>query len=271
MPFPCGADAENVPFQLLQHRLAVATIAVALAATAGVFLFARPEYRPPHSAATAIPIPSYVTPAAHGWTWPHGLPGFRFGDDMRSTNIFGVNWATLSALRIASPAARVDPQSLRVLAAVRLRPHEPMYLLVGGRGALGRTCIGAQAGPAAPRFFCPEQLAGHVAIVNVAAAPSYSGRWPIYIGGVVSAAVTRITVWTAGMGYTDMRSGKPVFHLQGPQVVFQRRYKTWGTFESFDAQPVPWNARIDFYGAHGEKLASLPLRFTHPASSVYLR
>jgi hypothetical protein len=264
-----SVDTKSVSESFIQHRLAIAIVAVAVAVTAGVFLFARPQYRPPHSG-TAIPVPSYVTPAAHGWTWPRGLPGFRIGDDMRSTNIFGVNWATLSTLRIASPVARVDPQSLRVLSAVRLRPNEPSYLLVGGRGALGRTCIGAQAGPAIPRFFCPEQLAGHVAVVNVGALASFNGRWPIYVGGVVSADVTRVTVWTAGMAYSDMRSGTPVVRAQGPQVVFQRTYKTWGTFESFDAQPVPWNARIDFYGAHG-KLASLPLRFTHPGSSTYVR
>lgn len=255
---------------LLQHRLAVAIVAVALLATAGVFLFARPQYRSPHSSMKVVPTPSYVTPATHGWTWPLGLPGFRIGDDMRSTNIFGVNWAALSALRIAAPAARVDPQSLRVLAAVRLRLREPFYLLVAGRGALGRTCIGAQAGPVAPRFVCPEQLAGRVAVVNVAVVPSYSGQWPIYIGGVVSAAVTRVEVWTAGMTLTVVRGAKRTVHPQGPQVVFRRAFKTWGTFESFDAQPVPWKARVDFYGVHG-KLASLPLRFAHPGSYVFVR
>jgi hypothetical protein len=258
-----------VTSDFVRHRLAVAIIGVAVAATAGFFLFARPQYRPPHSAGKAISVPSYVTPAAHGWTWPHGLPGFRVGDDMRSQMIFDVNWATLSALRIAAPAARVDPQSLRVLAGVRLRPHEPSYLLVAGRGALGRTCIGAQAGAVAPRFICPEQLAGHVAVVNVAAVQSFNGTWPLYIGGVVSAAVTRVDVWTAGMKRTVMHGASRTVHPQGPQVVFRRGYKTWGTFESFDAQPVPWNARIDFYGAHG-KLASLPLRFAHPGSTVFV-
>jgi hypothetical protein len=258
-----------VTSSLLRHRLAVLIVAVALLATTGVFLFARPQYRPPHSSMTNIPVSSYVTPAAHGWTWPLGLPGFRIGDDMRSTNIFGINWATLSALRIAAPVARVDPQSLRILAAVRL-PHEARYLLVAGRGALGRTCIGAQAGAVGPRFFCPEQLAGHVAIVNVGVEAHYSVYWPIYIGGVVSAAVTRVEVWTAGMTLTVVRGAKRTVHPQGPQVVFRRGFKTWGTFESFDAQPVPWNARVDFYGAHG-KLASLPLRFTHPGSYVFVR
>jgi len=255
---------------LLQHRLAVAIVAVAVAATAGVFLFARPQYRPPHSTMTTVAIPSYVTPAARGWTWPLGLPGFRIGDDMRSGNIWGVDWATLSALRIAAPAARVDPQSLRVLDAARIRPDERSYVLVSGRGVRGRTCIGVQPGPAAPRFFCPEQLAGHVAVVNVGVPAPFGGHWAILIDGVVSAAVTRVDVWTAAMTSIELRGAKRIVHPAGPQIVFRRGYKTWGTFMSLDAQPVPWNARVDFYGAHG-KLASLPLRFTHPGSYVYVR
>jgi hypothetical protein len=259
-----------MPPQLVRHGLAVAIVAVAVAATAGIFLFARPQYRPPHSSGKAISVPSNVTPAEHGWTWPLGLPGFRVGEDMRSQMIFAVNWATLSTLRIAAPAARVDPQSLRVLAAARLRPNQPSYLLVAGRGALGRTCIGAQPGAIAPRFVCPEQLAGHVAVMNVAAMAPYNSSWAIYIGGVVSAAVTRVDVWTAGMKQTVMHGATRTVLPEGPQVVFRRGYKTWGTFESYNAQPVPWNARVDFYGAHG-KLASLPLRFTRPGSSVFLR
>jgi hypothetical protein len=256
---------------LLQHRLAVAIIAFAVSATAGVFLFARPQYRPPGSSLEVLSIPSYVTPAARGWTWPHGLPGFRIGDDMRVGNIFGVGWATLSALRIAAPPSRVDPQSLRVLGAVRLRPDTRWNLLVAGRDVRGRTCIGVQPGPAAPRYFCPEQLAGHVAVVNVAAQAPYGGNWSIYVNGVVSAAVTRVDVSTAATTWIEMRKyGKRVVHPVGPEVTFRRGDRTWGTFESFRGQPVPWNARVDFYGAHG-KLASLPLRFTKPGSYVYVR
>jgi hypothetical protein len=255
---------------LRQHRLAVAIVAVAISATAGTFLFARPQYRPPGSSLKAVPIPKFVGPAARGWVWRHGLPGFRMGADMRAGNIFGLDWGNLSGLRIAAPAARVDPQSLRLLGAARLRPDEPLYLLVAGRDVRGRTCIGAQPGPAAPRFFCPTALAGHVAVVNIGVEPSFSGRWPIYIDGVVSASVTRVTVTTAAMTWIDMRSGKRVVHPQGPMVVFRRSDKTWGTFESFAGQPVPWNARVDFYGARG-KIASLPLRFRRPGSYVYVR
>jgi hypothetical protein len=255
---------------LFDHRLAVAIVAIAVCATAGIFLFARPEYRPPGSSLKAVPIPSYVTPAASGWTWPRGLPGFRVGDDMRSSNVYGVTWATLSGLRIAARPAHVDPQSLRVLGAARLAPHEPPFLLVSGRDAHGRTCIGAQPGPSAPRFFCPAQLAGRVAVVNVGVEPSYNGRWPIYVDGVVSAAVTRVTVTTAGMLESDVSVGKRVVHVAGAQVVYLRSARSWGTVESYVAGPRPWSARVDVYGAHG-KLATLPLRFTHPGAYVFVR
>jgi len=255
---------------LFDHRLAVAIVALALCATAGVFLFARPQYRPPGSALKAVPVPSYVTPASSGWTWRRGLPGFRIGDDMRSGNIYGVDLAALAHLRIAARPAHVDPQSLRVLGAARLGRHEPPFLLVSGRDGRGRTCIGSQPGPAAPRFFCPAQLARRLAVVNVGVEPSHNGRWPLYVDGVVSAAVTRVTVTTAGMTWTDMRSGKPVVHLAGPQVVFRRGDRTWGTFESYVAGPRRWSARVDLYGAHG-KLATLPLRFAQPGAYVFLR
>jgi hypothetical protein len=190
---------------------------------------------------------------------------------MRAGNIFGVGWATLSALRIAAPPSHVDPQSLRVLGAARIPPGTRSTLLVAGRDVRGRTCIGVQPGPAAPRFFCPEQLAGHVAVVNATAQVPYGGNWSIYINGVVSAAVTRVDVSTAATTWIEMRNnGKRVVHPMGPEVMFRRSDRTWGTFTSFRGQPVPWNARVDFYGAHG-KLASLPLRFTKPGSSVYVR
>ena len=255
---------------LFDHRLAVAIVAIALCATAGVFLFARPGYRPPGSALKAVPVPSYVTPASSGWTWPRGLPGFRVGDDMRSSNIYGVTWSTLSHLRIAARPAHVDPQSLRVLGAAQLGRREPAFLLVSGRDARGRTCIGAQAGPAPVRFLCPAQLAHHVAVVDVGVEPSYNGRWPLYVDGVVSAAVTRVTVTTDGMTWTDMRGGRRVVRLSGPQVVYRRGDRSWGTFESYVGGPREWSARVDLYGAHG-KLATLPLRFTRPGAYVFVR
>lgn len=258
---------------IARYRLSLAIVAFALSATAGVFLFARPEYRGPGSAAHDVkPLP-YVSPASHGWTWPLGTPGFRIGHDESRWNMSAIRWRDLSALRIAARPAGVDPQSLRVLGAARLLPgpRERPFLLVGGRDAHGRTCIGAQPGDEAPQFFCPAQLRGYVAIVLAAPRPAFvSGEWSIYVSGVVSAAVTHATITTAGATNTVIHGTKRTVTPEGPYPFYDRAtyVHTWGTIESYRGQPVPWSARIDFYGAHG-KLASLPLRFTKPGAYVY--
>jgi hypothetical protein len=255
---------------LAEHRLAAAIVATALAATAGFFLFARPQYRPPGGGHDAKPL-SYVSPAERGWTWPHGLPGFRMGHDEDRWNMSAIHWLDLTGLRLDARGAGVDPQSLRVLDAARLRPRVKPYLLVAGRDARGRTCIGAQPGPARPAFFCRAQLAGHAAVVIAAPQAPYDTSWSVWVNGVVNASVKSVTIETVGVTWTDWRSGKPVVHPQEPLEIFHREgNRTWGTFTSYQSQPVPWNARLVIYGAHG-KLATLPLRFTRPGASVYLR
>jgi hypothetical protein len=182
-----------------------------------------------------------------------------------------VHWSDLSSLRIAARPAGVDPQSLRVITAARLRPGARPFLIVGGRDARGRTCIGAQPGEVAPQFFCPAQLHGRIAIVLVAPQPFYpAGGWPIVVEGVVSAAVTRATITTDGATTVTVRGTKRTVRPQGPETLYDRATfnHTWGTITSYRGQPVPWSARIDFYGAQG-KLASLPRRFTKPGAYVY--
>jgi hypothetical protein len=255
---------------LAEHRLASLIVAAALAATAGVFLFARPQYRPPGGGHQAKPL-SYVSPAARGWTWPHGLPGFRIGHDEDRWNMSRIHWRDLTWLRLAARGAGVDPQSLRVLDGARLRPRAKLKVLVAGRDARGRTCIGAQAGAARPAFFCPRQLGGHHVVLIAAPQASYDKSWAIWVNGVVDASVKSITIETKGVTWTDWRSGKPVVHREQPLEIFHREGNhTWGTFTSYHSQPVPWNARLVVYGVHG-KLATLPLRFTRPGATVYLR
>ena len=259
-----------MPF-LLQHRLAAALVGVAIAATGAAFMFTLPRYHSGRPVLHRYVAPSYVVRAEHGWTWPHGLPGFRIGHDESRWNFARIHWNDLATLRLAAPAARVDPQSLRVLDAARVTGRSKPYLLVAGRDARGRTCIGAQPGPEPVQFFCPQQLRGHVAVVIAAPQPYYPRLgWAIHISGVVSADVTSITLMSAGVMWRDMRRGKPVLRSQGPRLLLQNGDKTFGTFSSFVGQPVPWNARLDFYGAHG-KLASLPLRFHGPGAYVYVR
>ncbi len=258
---------------VLRYRFSLGIVALAISATACVFTLARPEYRGPGSAAHDVKPLAYVSPASHGWTWPLGIPGYRIGHDESRWNVSAIHWRDLSALRIAARPAGVDPQSLRVIDGQRLMPgpRERPFILVGGRDAQGRTCIGAQPGDEAAQFFCPAQLRGYVAVVLVAPRPVFThGRWSIFVDGVVSAAVTRATITTDGATNTIVRGTKRTVTPEGPFPFYDRATydHTWGTIESYRDQPVSWHARIDFYGAHG-KLASLPLRFTKPGAYVY--
>ena len=233
------------------------------------------EYRGPGSAAHDVKPLSYVSPASHGWTWPLGTPGFRIGHDESRWNMSAIHWRDLSALRIAARPAGVDPQSLRVLEAARLLPgpRERPFLLVGGRDAHGRTCIGAQPGNEAPTFFCPHSSATASRSSSSHLGPPFvSGAWSIYVNGVVSAAVTR------GDDHDGRRDehGRPRHEAHGhagravPVLRPHHLRAHVGDDHVVPRQPVPWNARIDFYGAHG-KLATLHAPLTKPGAYVVPR
>jgi hypothetical protein len=243
-----------------RYPLSLAIVLGAVIATTGAFLFARPQYRPPHQ--------SYVPPApgvagpVRGWTWERPIPGFRFGHQEERWNLSQLRWADLAPVRYGARGAGADPQSLRVLDAARLAPGVRPYALVAARG-----CVGVQLEGSA-RFFCGAELRSSVGVMLASARANYGRGWSIYIDGVVPAEVTRVTVTTAGSTSTDARSGVPVVKPAGPQDVWRRGWKTWGTFASYVTQPVPWNARVDFYGEHG-LLATRELRFSHPGERVY--
>ena len=237
---------------LAAHRLPAAIVALAVASTAAFFLFARPEYRGPGSPAHDVKPLSYVSPAAHGWVWPLGTPGFRIGHDEDRWNMSGIHWRDLAGLRFAARRAHVDPQSLRVLDAARLRPRGRPFLLVGGRSSTGQTCIGAQAGDARPpRLFCPSALRGRVAILVASPRAGYaSGARSIFVDGVVSAAVVKVTIRTPSAAET---------------LYDRATYDhTWGTFLSYRIARGPWRARLTFLGARGE-LAEIDLHYAKAA------
>jgi len=258
---------------LLGHRLAAAVLTAAVLAVGAVFLFAMPKpavYHP--KGLHKLVVPSYVGRADRGWTWTQGVPGFQFGRDEKEWNFALLHPSDLATLRAGAPAAGVDPASLRVLDAARTAVHAKPYLIVAGRGAKGGTCIGAQPGALPVQFFCAAQLKGHHTVV-IAAPQKYSKSigWSIHISGIVDAAVRAVLVTTPGRTIKDMRSGKPVIRPEGAIPLLQTGEKTWGTFASFEAQPVPWSARLDFLGDNGKKLFSLPLRFDAPGATVYVR
>ena len=243
-----------------QHRLAAAIVAAALAATAGAFLFARPEYRQP-SQGEKLVFPE-AKPPVEGWTWADGTPGFQFGQDHDRWNISNLRPAELAAARAAAHDAGVDPASLGVLQVSRTQPHGRPQALVAGAGPAGRTCIGAQLERGPVSFLCAPQLDDDLGLVLADASPPQAGIHSMFLTGVVRADVTRVTVTTSGMTYVDHTGAKPIVRPFGAQTVYTRRSEGWwGTFVDTTAQPGSWHAQVVFYGDRGP-LGSLDVRFT---------
>jgi hypothetical protein len=243
---------------LAQHRLASAIVAAACAATAGVFLFARPEYHPPYGGKALIF--KEARPPAKGWTWAGGTPGFRFGQHRDEWNISLLRPEELVAARRAAVRAGVSPESLGVLQVSRTEQHvRPQVLLAGSDGS-GRTCLGVQLHRGPVSFLCPPQLDRVVGFVVAEASPRGKGH-ALFLTGISRADVTRVTVTAPGSGYVDERGAKPVVRAFGERTVYERTPPSWwGTFIETTTQPRPWHAHVVFYGVHG-RLSSLDVRF----------
>ena len=117
------------------HRLAVAIVATAVAATAVVFLFARPEYHQPGGGKTVkgTAYPAAIDASgARGWTWSGGQPGF--ADPLsghEDWNISEVAEHELDGARFYARLTPVRPETVRLLAANRVGPRDLELLLSG--------------------------------------------------------------------------------------------------------------------------------------------
>lgn len=266
---PAGhrADSQEV---IARYRLSLGIVLIAVAATGAFFAFFRPQYRPPGQGKAIYP-PSYVSPASHGWIWPHGLPGYRIGHDEDRWNFSGLHWNELALLRIAARDRGIDPQSLRVLDGERLLPHERPFLLVAGRGPHGRTCFGVQPGDGKITFVCTPQLKGSVAFLMAVPRPYNSfTHYTVFIDGIASAAVKRATISVRGATMVIMHGARRTVRQEGPQLIYQSHLNySWGTIMSYRSDKSRWNAHLTFYGAHGKQLAALDLHYTHPGAYVY--
>jgi hypothetical protein len=65
---------------LARYPLSASVVLAALAATASVFLFARPQYHPKGEGSLVKLDLTKYPPASHGWRWD-APPGFRFGEE----------------------------------------------------------------------------------------------------------------------------------------------------------------------------------------------
>lgn len=155
----------------LQHRLAVLLVALAALATAGVFTFARPEYRANHGTELKF---SEALPPSHGWRWDDPTPGFHLGEDGDRWNIFLLKPSEI-------------PAGAGVLAAARMTQHGLPELIYAKDG-----CIGVRPTAGARRLFCPPT--GPAVVIAYAGPTLPGGGHPLFITGAVRADVTRVAV-----------------------------------------------------------------------------
>jgi hypothetical protein len=112
---------------LSRHPVSVALVAVAIAATAGFFVFARPQYRPPHQG-TNVKVPD-KQPAADaagraGWTWPDGVPGWEPGYTLGGYNLSQVQPVETQPAALAAAHHQLDASELRVVIAQHILPGD---------------------------------------------------------------------------------------------------------------------------------------------------
>jgi hypothetical protein len=112
---------------LLRHPLPAAICGVAITVTAGVFAFARPQYRPAHQG-TTIRIPDKA-PAADaagraGWVWPEGVPGWQPGQEIKGFRISQLQSIEAEPAQLAAAHAGLEAEQVRVLEAMHAWPGE---------------------------------------------------------------------------------------------------------------------------------------------------
>jgi len=181
---------------LARHPAPVAVVAAALAATALVFGFFRPEYRPEGEGGRVEVDWTRYPPASEGWTWAGGQPGFRFGQHEDEWNFSGVQGAELAPARAAARRWGVAPASVRLLDAIRLGPHD-LSLVVAGTNAANHTCLGFVTPREPVEYFCPPRLrpqSGLVLAVSRTWATGGAVRHPAWLIGVSRGDVARVTV-----------------------------------------------------------------------------
>jgi hypothetical protein len=237
---------------LIRHPLSVAIVALAVVATAGVFTFARPTYRPPGSSMSSVKMPEERPPAdaagAAGWVWPDGVPGWDAANFPKNFDMAGVQPAEIAAAQLAAAHEMLDGSSVRVVSAIRGNRRGPLMILAASTtgSTPAPTCLApVLLGAAEITWRCSgsrpkgRDLAHSRVLVAAAcflwpsSTPGGERPDPIYLAGVARGDVYRIVLH--GEAFT-------------PMTIYTRG-KTWGQFSAV----TPTNSRrshLAVYGRH---------------------
>jgi hypothetical protein len=114
------SDAPSMAL-LARHAISLAIVFVALAATAVVLLFARPEYHRDAGLTIDLPAahPADDAAGAAGWVWPDGTPGWEAAATIEGVNVSGVQRVEIQAAQLAAARNGLDADEVRVVAVER--------------------------------------------------------------------------------------------------------------------------------------------------------
>lgn len=230
---------------LARHPVSLAIVLVAVAATAGVFVFARPHYRPHSGVSITLPAkqPAVDASGAAGWVWPGGTPGWEAGSQLKGFNLSGLQPVEIQTAQLAAARDILDADKVRVLDS--LRPGKDGVLAILAAPTLyetpASTCLAAVLpGDAPVSWQCPGSAASNglgrspvfVAAIGLRWSGPTSTRTPLFLVGVARGDVYRVVLTVPG----------PV----GSETLY-RRGTTWGQFDAAVTDP-DGTARLAVYG-----------------------
>jgi hypothetical protein len=250
-PLRSGARASS---WINRHVIALGVVLVAMTATGGFFLFARPAYHPPSGGVTIrVPAKSPAADAAGaaGWVWRDGVPGWQAGETLHGYQLSGVQPIEIQAAQLAAAHQLLDASQVRVLAAIRGDTQGALMILAAPTVGMTtpKTCLAAVLpGNAGINWQCPGATPSrgdlsHSYVLIAARSFAWPGtpNHPVYLAGVARGDVYRVVL--AGRGFAPMQ--------------LYARGTSWGQFST--VTPTPSSpSHLAIYG-RGRLLQTIPL------------
>jgi hypothetical protein len=241
---------------LNRHIVAVGVVLLALIATGGFFLFARPAYHPP-GGGDAIKVPSKFPAAdasgAAGWVWPDGVPGWEAGKVLGDYPLSGVQPIEIQPAQLAAARQGLDASKVRVLSTIRGNRQGALMILAApqAESSSPKTCLAAVLLGSAPiSWQCPADSpslpnnVAHSRVLIAAASFAWPGtnNHPIYLAGIARGDVYLVVL--VGQGSRSM-------------VLYQRG-RNWGQFSAVTPTPST-RSDLAVYGRHHRLIQTIPL------------
>jgi hypothetical protein len=232
-------DSERVAGLLVRHPLPAAICGIAIAIVAGVFIFARPQYRAANGTTIRIPDKHPAADAAGraGWVWPDGVPGWEPGEQFKGYPISQLQAIEAQPAQLTAAHAGLDAEQVRVLDAMHVVPGEgPIAVFAAPMLDVSpRTiCIAAMLpNGSTTQWRCPGTSRPYRDVANsrvFVAAVSQLWSKPV----AASATTPAVGFDFVGVARGDVK--RIVLHLPGePQFTdwtIYDRGATWGQFSS---------------------------------------